>query len=124
MLLVPFQNGRHWPEHALVDGIAALFHGWQQQQFLLDIGREVVEIHDLRHPGLGDVRQAGHFGLVPYLPVPQQPVEPNRQGHQLGDSRDSPRRGLLGPVCSLGHFLPAERVGNLWAHKVRARGRR
>ncbi|MCK6486716.1 MAG: hypothetical protein L6R00_21630, partial [Phycisphaerae bacterium] len=72
-----------------MDQFAPFDHGWQVQEFLLDVRRQVVEVHDLRHARLGDVGQAGQLGLVGDLPPADQPVELNRQGHQTGHTGDA-----------------------------------
>jgi hypothetical protein len=78
-LLSPVDLRRDRPQHLLGNRIFPLGHPWQEQQGLLDVGGQVQEFHDLRHPGLGDVRQAGELGLVGYDPVPEHAVEPDHE---------------------------------------------
>jgi len=65
-----------------VDGIVTARNRLQEKELLLDVRREVVQVHDLRHPRLGDVGQAGEFGLIAYLPLAEELFEVDRQGHQ------------------------------------------
>jgi len=68
---------------AFGDRVASFSH-WREVQYrFLDVRRQVQQVHDLCHAGLGDVGEAGQFGLVGDLAVAQEFVEPDGQGHQL-----------------------------------------
>ncbi|MEM6504458.1 MAG: hypothetical protein AAF711_03230, partial [Planctomycetota bacterium] len=57
--------------------------------FLLYVRREMQQVHDLRHAGLGDVGEASQFGHVADLASAEEVVEADRQGHELGDPGDA-----------------------------------
>jgi hypothetical protein len=59
----------------LVDWVAAFGQRWQQEDLLLDVGRQVQEVHDLRHPRLGDVGHPGHLGRLQVDPAGRDLVE-------------------------------------------------
>lgn len=60
----------------------------QEQQFLLNFRSEHVQIQDLRHPGLGDVRDPGELGQVGYLASTNHPFKTDRQRHESGYTRN------------------------------------
>jgi len=62
--------------------VAPLRHTGQEQQFFLYVRSQVVQIHDLGHARLRDVREAGKLGQVRDLALADQAIEPDRQSHQ------------------------------------------
>lgn len=76
-------------QRSLVHRVATAGRWRQRQQLLLDVRGEVVQVHDLRHAGLGDVGEARQLGLVPHLPLAEHPVELDRQRHQSRHTGDS-----------------------------------
>jgi hypothetical protein len=49
------------------------------------------QIQNLGHAGLCDVSEGGQFRLVANDAVSKHPLKPNRQRHQPGNPRHSPR---------------------------------
>ncbi|MCK6486638.1 MAG: hypothetical protein L6R00_21215, partial [Phycisphaerae bacterium] len=72
-----------------MDSVATGRGEWEEEKLLLDVGGEVVEVHDLRHARLGDVRKAGQFGLIRDFANADEPIEVDRQGHQTGHTGDA-----------------------------------
>ena len=62
-LLSPIGLGRDGAKVALGDGVAAGARPGKEEDLLLDVGRQLAEVHDLAEAGAGDVDQAGQFGL-------------------------------------------------------------
>src|SRR5690606_32301145 len=56
-LLSPVRLGGDGPNMVLADRITALGGARQEQDRLLDVRRELQQVHDLRHPGAGHVAQ-------------------------------------------------------------------
>ena len=56
------------------------------RDLLLDVRRDVEKVHDLRHSGARDVPQPSQIGVVLDLAVPDELVEPDRQGHEPRDA--------------------------------------
>lgn len=63
-LLLPVGRGGDRPEVQFPDRVASGFDRRQEENLLLNVGREVEQVHDLRHPGAGDVPEAGELGVV------------------------------------------------------------
>ncbi len=72
-----------------MDGIFAGRDRREMKQFFLDVRREVVEVQDLSHAGLGNVSEFGELGLAGDRALVQQTVETDSQCHQLGDARNA-----------------------------------
>jgi hypothetical protein len=66
----------------------------EDQQVFLNIGRQVVEVEDLRHPRLGDVGESGHGGQVGHRAGFEQVLAMNGQGHEAADTRHAFWLGL------------------------------
>jgi len=62
--------------------VAAVRHTGQEQQLFLYVRCQMVQIHDLRDAGLGNVCEAGQLGQVRDLALVDQAVEADRQSHQ------------------------------------------
>jgi hypothetical protein len=87
-LFGPFHLCGYRPQHSFVYWLAAICDPWEEEKRFLDVRGQVVEVHDLRHPGLGDVADAGQFGKVLDFSLADQPVTVNGQGHEAGDTRN------------------------------------
>jgi len=84
-----------------------MFRAGQEEQLLLDVGRQVQQVHDLGHACTGDVAQPCQIGLIGYFALSDQPIETDRQGHEARDARHPPfwRRIRCGPLAKLTPFL-------------------
>ena len=62
-LLAPVRFGHDAPNHALANRIATMLRARQEEQLLLDVGRQMKQVHDLGDTGPRDVPELGEFGL-------------------------------------------------------------
>lgn len=60
-LHAPAGVGSERSKVALADLLASRRKWLQEQELLLDVRREVVQVHDLRHARLSDVGEAGEL---------------------------------------------------------------
>ena len=60
-LLVPVDAADDGPEVSLVEA----FHGRQKKDLLLNVGREIAELHDLCHAASRNAAEPGQFRVVP-----------------------------------------------------------
>ena len=58
-------------------------------QRLVDVRRQIQQVHDLRQSGSAHLPQPGQFRLVGHDAVAEELVEADGQGHQTGDAGDS-----------------------------------
>ena len=71
-LFPPIQRRHDPPNLPLVNRIIPRRHRRQEQNRLLDIRRQIHQVHDLRQPGAGHVPQPGQVGVVANLSVEDQ----------------------------------------------------
>jgi len=111
-LFPPVEDGGDWAEHVLADRVAAMLSQRQEEDGLLDIGREAEQVHDLGDAGAGDVAQPGDLGIVVDLAALQEIVRPDGQGHEARKARHPPRRkgGRLRPGAFGQQLAPAAAV--------------
>ncbi len=79
----PAQLRRDWPKVTLSDRWLTAGHFGQKQNRLLDVWRQIQQVHDLGHPGRCHLSDAGDLGLIGDDPLADQAVHPNRKRHQL-----------------------------------------
>ena len=85
------EDGGDGSDVPLADRVAALHGPGQEQDLLLDVGRQVEEVHDLGDAGPGHVTQPGEIRVVPHLPAADDAVELDGQSHEARDPRDVAR---------------------------------
>ena len=68
--------------------------GRQKENLLLDVWGQMQQVHDLCHAWLGDVGDCGQVRLRTHDAIPQELVEPNREGHKAGYAGYAARRGV------------------------------
>ncbi len=61
----------------------------QEQNCLLDIRRQIQQVHDLRQPGASHVPQPGQVRVVAHLAVADQFLEPMGKREEPGHPRDA-----------------------------------
>lgn len=60
-LLVPAHSANKRSKMPLTDRGSSGCNCRQEKKLFLNLGREVVQVHDLRHPRLSDVGEAGQL---------------------------------------------------------------
>lgn len=65
----PVERRRNRPELPFRERIAASFDGRQEQDFLLQVRREVQQIHDLRQPSASNMADPRQLRLVRHQAV-------------------------------------------------------
>jgi hypothetical protein len=91
-LLAPARCSGDQPEVLFCDSILSPFCRRQEQDLLLQVGRKVKQVHDLRQAGPAHVAKAGQLGLIGHRAIADQLIEPDRQGHQPRYPRDAAAR--------------------------------
>ena len=76
----------------LADRIAAALGAREEQERLLDVRRELQQVHDLGDAGAAHVAQPGDVGVVGHLAAPDEAVHPFRQRHQTRQARNPAAR--------------------------------
>ena len=85
------EDGGDGSDVPLADRVAALHGPGQEQDLLLDVGRQVGEVHDLCDADPGNVTQPGEVGVVPHLTAAHETVELDCKSHEARDPRDVAR---------------------------------
>ncbi len=96
LLGFPIQFHGNPPDIILLDVASPFGRTWQEQDFILDVRREVEEGEDLGHTRWSDLGVAGEFGLVGDLAGAEEFVAVDGQGHQAADAGDFALRGFGG----------------------------
>lgn len=84
-LTAPIDLSRDGPKFMLGHRVSAARDRRHKEDGLLQVGREVQEIHDLRHAGAGDVTNGSEVRLRAHRSFPNEAIEPDRQCHQPRD---------------------------------------
>jgi hypothetical protein len=61
----------------------------EKQQFLLDIGGQLQQVHDLGDSRPRNVAQPGQFGLISHDAIANQAVKSDCERHELGYPRNA-----------------------------------
>lgn len=85
-LALPVRHRSDGAHICFTDRITSLYRSGQEQKLLLDIWCQVAKVHDLGDPGPGHVAEPCQIGIVPQLTALDQAFEPDRKGHQLGET--------------------------------------
>ncbi|MBX3387116.1 MAG: hypothetical protein KF768_11140 [Phycisphaeraceae bacterium] len=64
-----------------MDQVAPVHRGGHEKKLLLNIRREVQQVHDLSYPRLRDFAYVGEFRLVGHDALAEHSVEVNRKRH-------------------------------------------
>lgn len=78
------------------DRVAPIFHRLQKQQHFLELGRQQVQIHDLRHSGSGHLCKLSQFRIVCHLTASDHAFELDSQSHEFAMRGVRPNAGDLG----------------------------
>ena len=76
----------------------------QEEDFLLDFGREEREVHYLCDAGACEAGESGNFGVVADGPVVDQFLKVDGERHETGDSRDAPRLAVFFIIVAPARF--------------------
>ena len=96
----------------------APFDARKLQNGFLDVGRQTVQIHDLRNPGARHVPQFGDLAVALNGARANEPIKPDGQGNQPGNSRYLARwkgRPVFGASNT---FRPCWRRPNAMSHSI------
>ena len=85
-LLTPIQYLGYPPDFDLLDRIGPRLDPWQEQNRLLDLGRQFDQPHDVGHSYGRDLAIVSKFGLALDDAVSDELLAANCQGHDSGDS--------------------------------------
>src|ERR1039457_1503463 len=127
-LLLPVQHGTQPPDGAFVDPALVGFAPSQKENLLLNVRRQVAQVHDLREPRLGNPPKFREQGVVGHHALLEHLLELQSQGHKAGDPRHAFRRSppmqrlpgsrhihgsIRFSVCSLFEFLRQQHLHSL-----------
>jgi len=93
-LMLPVRLSSDRAEVVFRDGVPAILGAGEEQEGLLDVGGEMEEVHDLAHPGTGDLAPPGEGSVVSSLATPEEALEVDRKGHEASNPRDVARLRL------------------------------
>ena len=102
-LLPPIGNGDNRPDHSFVDRRIARIRQ-RLEKFLLDVGGEVEQFHDLRDARAGDVGETSEVGVVGDFAFVHELLHVDGEAHEAGNAGYAGSSFNLWRLAFLQHF--------------------